>query len=230
MTWPIYAIGDIHGCLDLMETLVDHIRDYQALVHGGTDAEIICLGDYVDGGPESLGVIDRLMAGVAGFRVTCLPGNHEDLMLACLGTDDRETWHTWLSNGGETTLHSLGITLRFGGYDPRALEDALGPQRIDWLRKLPLHTIRGRYLFVHAGIAPGVPLENQTKRDLLWIRGRFLDSEEDHGHIVVHGHTPGDEPVVRPNRICLDTGATSNGMLTAGVFEDVRDPVFLRAS
>ncbi len=224
-----YAVGDIHGRSDLLAQLLDHIRDHHALMHGGGEADIIFLGDYIDGGGDSLGVIDRLMRGVDGFRTFHLLGNHETLMLNCLETDDRQVWHTWLSNGGDTTLESLGVSLRFGGFDPDALRDALGPDRIEWLWRLSLYEVRDSYLFVHAGIVPGVPLEDQQPHDLVWIRSRFLDSEADHGHIVVHGHTPGDDPVVKPNRICIDTGATSNGNLTAAVLSD-DPPLFLRAS
>lgn len=133
------------------------------------------------------------------------------MLLECLATDDRQVWYTWLSNGGEETLAALGVSLRFGGYDPDALHKALGDDRVSWLKSLPLSRTVGPYLFVHAGIAPGVPLGDQQAKDLLWIRNRFLESEDDHGCVVVHGHTPGDEPVVRHNRICVDTGAVSTG-------------------
>ncbi len=225
-----YAVGDIHGRDDLLEQLIGHIRDHHALLHDDEDGELICLGDYVDGGLHSMAVIDRLMNGIEGFRTTCLLGNHEAMLLECTETDNRQAWYTWLSNGGEETLHSLGVSLRFGGYDPVELTTALGPERLKWLKTLSLFERRGSYLFVHAGIAPGVPIERQAAKDLLWIRGRFLESDADHGFVVVHGHTPGDEPVVKPNRICLDTGATSNGILSAAVLANDIPPIFLRAT
>ncbi len=229
VTPVLYAVGDVHGRNDLLGQLHEHIREHHRLVHPGRAAGVVHLGDYVDGGADSIGVIDRLRTGMEGVRTICLLGNHEAMMLECLATDNRQAWYTWLSNGGEETVASLGISLRFGGFDPAELAAALGADRISWLKSLPLFHAAGRYLFVHAGIVPGVPLEHQQPKDLLWIRSRFLDSEADHGCIVVHGHTPGDEPVVVHNRICVDTGATSNGVLSAAVLDGESGPLFLRA-
>ncbi len=170
------------------------------------------------------------MSGLAGFETTCLLGNHEAMLLECLATENRQAWVTWLSNGGEETLASFGVSLRFGGYDPNELGACLGEDRVAWLKSLPLCRTIAPYFFVHAGIAPGVPIYDQAPKDMLWIRSRFLESTEDHGYIVVHGHTPGDDPVVRPNRICIDTGATFNGQLSAVVLNKDADPVFLRAT
>lgn len=225
----IYAVGDIHGRVDLLKELYDHILDHHQLLHQGKLGEIVHIGDYIDRGAHSVEVIDRLMRGVEGFQNTCLLGNHEAMMLECLATDNRQAWYIWLSNGGDATLASLGISMRFGGYDPLALRNALGEKRISWLRSLPLYRTAAPYLFVHAGIVPGIPIEEQQARDLLWIRGRFLESDSDHGYIVVHGHTPGDAPVIRPNRICVDTGAVSSGLLTAAVLDGSQKPLFLQA-
>ncbi|KPA20730.1 diadenosine tetraphosphatase [Shimia sp. SK013] len=225
----IYAIGDVHGRDDLLRDLHEHIRDYHKLMHSGRDAEFIHVGDYIDGGAHSREVIDRLMSGLGDFQMTCLLGNHEAMLLECLATDNRQAWYTWLSNGGEETLASFGMSLRFGGYDPDELRACLGEERIAWLKSLPLYKTIAPYLFVHAGIAPGVPIDEQQPKDMLWIRSRFLESEKDHGYVVVHGHTPGDEPVVKTNRICIDTGATSNGLLSAAVLHGTAAPVFLRA-
>lgn len=225
----VYAVGDIHGRDDLLQLVHEHIRNHHQLLHSNRRGEIIHVGDYIDGGTESVAVIDRLMNGVDGFDVKCLLGNHEAMMLECLQTDNRQAWYTWLSNGGEETIASLGISMRFTGYDPNALAEALGPDRITWLKSLPLFHAVEPYVFVHAGIVPGLPLEEQQPKDLLWIRSRFLESETDHGAIVVHGHTPGDEPVVNHNRICVDTGATSNGQITAAVLDGEAAPLFLRA-
>lgn len=226
----IYAIGDVHGRDDLLRDLHEHIRDYHQLMHSGRDAELIHVGDYIDGGAHSREVIDRLMSCLDGFQMTCLLGNHEAMLLKCLATDNRQAWYTWLSNGGEETLASFGMSLRFGGYDPDELHASVGEDRVAWLKALPLYKAVEPYLFVHAGIAPGVPIDQQQSKDMLWIRSRFLDSEEEHGCVVVHGHTPGDEPVVRANRICIDTGATSNGLLTAAVLDGNASPAFLRAA
>ena len=226
----IYAIGDVHGRDDLLRDLHEHIREYHQLMYSARDAELIHVGDYIDGGAHSREVIDRLMSGLDGFQMTCLLGNHEAMLLECLATDNRQAWYTWLSNGGEETLSSFGMSLRFGGYDPDELHASVGEDRVAWLKSLPLYKAVKPNLCVHAGIAPGVPIDQQQYNDMLWIRSRFLDSEEEHGYVVVHGHTPGDEPVVKANRICIDTGATSNGLLTAAVLDEKAAPVFLRAA
>ncbi len=225
----IYAIGDVHGRDDLLSELHEHIRNHHTLLHAKRSAEIVHVGDYIDGGSQSVAVLDRLMTGLDGFSMICLLGNHEAMMLECLATDNRQAWYTWLSNGGEETVSSLGISLRFGGYDPNELAEALGAERLKWLKSLPLSHAIDPYIFVHAGIAPGIPLDQQQPKDLPWIRSRFLDSDVDHGYIVVHGHTPGNDPVVKNNRICVDTGAISNGCLTAAVLDGTNAPLFLRA-
>lgn len=224
-----YAIGDIHGRDDLLEMLHQRITAFHYARYAGQPAAMVHVGDYIDRGANSIGVIDRLMAGVAGFEMICLKGNHEDLMLACLETDDRWAWDTWLRNGADETLNSLGVSFHSGEYDPLQLAQALGARRISWLRSLPLYHRSTHYLFVHAGIAPGKPVEEQEEKDLLWIRDRFLDHEGDHGYRVMHGHTPADHPVVRPNRICIDTGVISTGKLTAAVLDGVGEPLFLTA-
>lgn len=229
MTQIHYAIGDVHGRDDLLEILHQRINTFHQTKYEGRAATIVHVGDYIDGGANSVGVIDRLMGGLAGFETICLKGNHEDLLLTCLETDNRQAWYTWLGNGGDETLASLGVSFRFGGYDPAQLNEALGRKRISWLRSLPLYHCTDHYLFVHAGIVPETPIEEQEERHLIWIRSRFLDYEGDHGRRVVHGHTPTDLPVVRPNRIGIDTGATSNGKLTAAVLDGAKEPQFLTA-
>jgi len=167
------------------------------------------------------------MRGLEGLDVICLKGNHEDMMLACLGSGDRQVWWPWISNGGDETLESLGISLRFGGYHPDCLAKELGKHRVDWLNALPLYHSFGRYFFVHAGIAPGKPVGEQQEKDMLWIRDRFLKSDDDHGYIVIHGHTPTREPEIRRNRIGIDTGAVLYGQLTAVVLGEANGPRFL---
>jgi serine/threonine protein phosphatase 1 len=221
-----YAIGDVHGRDDLLGRLIERITATHRDRHGDARAVIVYLGDYIDRGANSLAVIDRAMRGVPGFDTVCLLGNHEKLMLACLDTDDRYVWTPWLGNGGDETVRSLGITLRCGQYDPLELARALGDKRIAWLRTLPLYYRAGPYFFVHAGIVPGRPIEKQRERDMLWIRHQFLDSDEDHGFCVVHGHTPSPQPELRPNRIGIDTGSTFSGKLTAVALGETDGPRF----
>jgi len=224
----VYAIGDIHGRDALLERM--HARIEVGPHRAGLEKPVVVhLGDYIDGGPESDKVLDRLMKGSPAFDSVCLLGNHEALMLECLETDDRDIWWNWISNGGDRTLKAFDIPLR-GGYDPKALADALGAKRIDWLRRLPTSFVSGRHLFVHAGIVPGVPLEHQKARDLLWIRSRFLESDDDHGHLVIHGHTQTVEPEVRHNRIGVDTGAARPKTLTAVALETDQSPRFISVS
>ncbi len=227
MTKIHYAIGDVHGRDDLLEMMLEHIASDRERRHPDRAATMVLVGDYVDRGPDGAAVIDRLMRGVDGFDLVCLKGNHEAMMLACTETEDRQAWAGWIHNGGDATIHSFGLKVRFGYFRADHLADAIGPERLAWLRDLPLYHRTPDTLFVHAGILPGRPLAKQTERDLLWIRNRFLDSDRDHGLLVVHGHTPTDEPDVRPNRIGIDTGAFSTGRLTAVVLGEEDGPRFL---
>lgn len=203
-----FAIGDIHGCLSKMQSLLNACDD----VAGGHPALFICLGDYIDRGPNSARVTDLLMRRqAASANFVCLRGNHEELLLRAADKDrsDRDLM-TWWGNGGEQTLESYGVD------DPSDLP----PDHLDWMRSLPLHTIDSLRLYVHAGIRPGTPLSDQSTEDVLWIREPFLSSEKDHGPLVVHGHTPtpARKPDLRSNRLNLDTGACFGGPLTAAVF------------
>lgn len=222
-----YAIGDVHGRDDLLEELLARITLSHRQRHGDARAVIVYLGDYIDRGANSAGVIDRLMRGLPDVETICLKGNHEELMLACLDTDNRDVWSMWLDNGGDETVASFGLSLRPGERDPARLATALGAQRIAWLRTLKLYHRAGNYLFVHAGMVPGRPLEQQNEKDLIWIRRHFLDSDDDHGFRVVHGHTPTREPELRHNRIGIDTGATFNGKLTAVALGEAEGPRFI---
>ncbi|MEO1398953.1 MAG: metallophosphoesterase family protein [Pseudomonadota bacterium] len=226
----LYAVGDIHGRHDHLLELQTHILNHHEFFHSDRAAHIIYVGDYIDRGPHSAEVLDQVMRGMDGFETTCLLGNHEAMLLECLATDNPHAWHTWLSNGGDATLESLGLQQRFGEYDPNGLYQVLGADRVSWLRSLPLYLRTKSYLFVHAGIAPGVSIEDQMAKDLLWIRGRFLDDEREHGMVVVHGHTPSEEPVVRPNRICVDTFTGPGSALTAAVLNGSEPPIFLRST
>ncbi|ODR97200.1 hypothetical protein AUC70_13145 [Methyloceanibacter stevinii] len=215
----VYAIGDIHGRSDLLTELLALIESDAA---GGIAAKtLVFLGDYVDRGPDSRGVIELLSANLPpGFATHFLKGNHEQFLLDFL--DDPSWLDGWLRNGGEQTLRSYGADidgLRDRRAPPAAWRDAfleaLPEAHLRFLTTLELKCVVGDYVFVHAGLRPGVPLDRQAPDDLLWIRHEFLDSEEPFGKIVVHGHTPERTPVVRPNRIGIDTGAVFSGSLTA---------------
>ena len=211
----IYAIGDIHGRLDLLQRAIEAIRrDVDAR---GPAALTVTLGDYIDRGPDSCGVLDCLAANPFPMPLVALKGNHE-YMLATFLADPAAGTH-WTDNGGLATLRSYGVNLR-GPLTPNfataraALRAAMPPAHVAFLRALKLSFSRGGYFFCHAGVRPGVPLERQSEEDLLWIREPFLLSARDFGQVVVHGHTPVAEPEVLPNRIGIDTGAYFSERLT----------------
>lgn len=220
----VYAIGDIHGRLDLLHRLHGEILEDAAV--GPQDRHVVIyVGDYVDRGPDSFGVIDLLANGpLEGFEHHCLKGNHEDFLLRFLkGGNDGDAW---MMNGGLETLNSYGVTPKGAFFDPgeleilrRALEAAVLETHLDFLSHLERYHMEGDYLFVHAGIRPGVALADQNEHDLIWIRDGFLDYEGDFGHIVVHGHSTRSKPEILGNRIGIDTGACHSGRLTALVLE-----------
>ena len=218
----VYAIGDIHGCLDRLRALHAAIAADLA-ARPAASALLVHLGDLVDRGPDSAQVVAHLAtapppAGIA--EALTLRGNHEAMMLAALDAPDRDhAALTWMQNGGADTLLSWGVPRRT---EPRDWAAALPAEDVAFLRALPLSRRDGGYLFVHAGIRPGVPLDRQDPHDLMWIREPFLSSKLDHGAVVVHGHTPTPEPVLRANRIGIDTGAVMGGALTCLVLEDDR--------
>lgn len=222
-----YAIGDIHGRDYLLEKMYARIESDPYRPNTITKPRVVHIGDYIDGGPNSDKVLDLVMRGSPNFESISLLGNHEALMLNCLETDDRDVWWNWISNGGNKTLEAFGVSNRFGGYDPKELSEALGPKRIAWLRTLPLYHIDMPYLFVHAGIVPNRPLQEQKKKDMLWIRTRFLDSNVKHKYIVVHGHTQTKEPELLHNRIGIDTGEARPKTLTAVVLDGLKKPRFI---
>lgn len=217
----IYAVGDIHGQLHLLEDLFEQIVADSMQLSGHRSRVLVFVGDYVDRGPDSSGVIERLISGLPdGFVAHCLLGNHEAILLDFL--DDPAFLVNWLMNGAEATLASYGIEVpypdapfaEFAHCRDRFLA-ALPSSHLNFLENLPLSVTLGDYHFVHAGIRPGVPLDRQARNDALWIRKGFLDSKKDFGCVVVHGHTPGRKPVERRNRIGIDTGAWVHGRLTA---------------
>lgn len=217
----VYAIGDVHGRHDLLQLLLARIEDDRA--RQGGQGQILFLGDYVDRGTDSRQVIETLAAGQAERGWICLKGNHEAMMLDVLG--GHRPWDVWLANGGVETLFSYGVSAReyVAARQFEALrEAALGAVPADhlaFLRELSLSHRIGDYFFCHAGIRPGVPLDQQDPEDLLWIRDVFIDSVVPHGGRVVHGHTPVMEPEILPNRINVDTGAYLTNRLSCAVIE-----------
>jgi serine/threonine protein phosphatase 1 len=213
----VYAIGDVHGCLDRLQTIHELIAEDLA-ARPAEEAVLVHLGDYVDRGPDSAGVVARLAAGapLPNVPTVNLMGNHEHMMLAALATGETETTELWLANGGADSLQSWGVPR---SAQPREWPTYLPMPHLMFLRDLALRHEVGGYLFVHAGIRPGIPLDRQSRHDLMWIREPFLSWNESFGLVVVHGHTPRQEPVVRPNRIGIDTGAVMGGVLTCAVLE-----------
>jgi serine/threonine protein phosphatase 1 len=220
----LYAIGDVHGRVDLLRELGGLIRA-DAERRQASRRVAVCLGDYVDRGADSRAVIDLLLHEPwPGFERVHLMGNHEALMLRFL--DDIDIGPTWLTYGGRQTLASYGIdapTHQDGEPGLRraqgAMRDKLPREHVDFLRTLPLTRREGGYIFVHAGLRPGVPLAEQRDEDLLWIRDEFLECNDPFEAMVIHGHTITREPDIRRNRIGIDTGAFASGHLTALVVE-----------
>lgn len=217
----LYAVGDIHGRGDLLRRLLEAIEADAAASGADARPTLVFLGDYVDRGAASRDVVDTLLTGLPqGFDAYFLKGNHEAMLLGFLsGATHLDHWRI---NGGEATMESYGVDigqlerLSAGPETWRgAFAAALPPAHLAFFESLQLSLSLGDYLFVHAGIRPGVPLAAQGEADLIWIRAPFLDHAGSFGRIVVHGHTPSDEPVTRPNRIGIDTGACFTGRLTA---------------
>jgi serine/threonine protein phosphatase 1 len=217
----IYAVGDVHGRADLLaETmeLIDEDLDRRPV---GFSVEIY-LGDYIDRGADSKGVIDLLTARLVRNNAICLRGNHEELLERFLS--DPRVLDNWLKLGGLQTLASYGIQ---PGSDPAEAPEALQArfrQVFPRAHELFLKCLKpwiccGDYLFVHAGIRPRIPFDQQHMHDLLWIRDEFLNSAHHHGKCIVHGHTPVPHPDLRHNRINIDTGAWHSGTLTCAVLE-----------
>ncbi len=213
----VYAIGDIHGCRDQLVALHRLVAaDFAG--RPAASAVLVYLGDYIDQGPDSAGVVDLLSAGspVPGIAVINLLGDHERMLLDALD-GDRAAATDWLWAGGKQALPSWGL-------DPELPRDqweaALPPAHLAWLRGLALTHHEGNYLFVHAGIRPGVPLAQQSRDDLTTIRHPFLSTEQDFGRVVVHGHSSSPSVPIAANRIGLDTGAGIGGKLTCAVLQD----------
>lgn len=219
----IYAVGDIHGRLDLLNKLLARIDT--DIAQRPTDKPLfVFLGDYIDRGSWSRETIDRLIEHGEHRESVFLKGNHELLAIRCLS--DPSLFDHWMRLGGLYTLKSYGAapdTLAHGRQIVElqaAFHHALPQAHFHFFRDLRSSFICGDFFFAHAGVKPNVDLARQQEKDLLWIRNEFLSSNDDFGKIIVHGHTPASEIEVRPNRINIDTGAFATGLLTCLVIEE----------
>jgi serine/threonine protein phosphatase 1 len=198
-----FAIGDIHGCINPLNRLLARIETFAA------EGTIVFLGDYVDRGPDSRAVLDRLIAGPGpNWRWICLQGNHEDMMVgAYAGSYERDQW------------------LLYGGLETEMSYSApVAPEHLHWAAARPLMHTDERRLFVHAGMVPAFPLGMQSKRDLLWLRFSSDDVDEFWGRHLVHGHTPSElNPRTVGNRTNIDGGCVFGGKLICAVFDDDQD-------
>lgn len=216
----IYAIGDIHGRADLLQDVLSRIDDdikRRPIAYAGE----VYVGDYIDRGADSKGVIDLLAVRMVQNHAICLRGNHEALLEEFL-FESSAALDGWRQLGGLATLASYGVTpTRTQSNDDvqDALHRALPTTHQLFLRCLRNNVRCGDFLFVHAGIRPGVPLHAQDPSDLMWIRDEFLNSSKDHGLYVIHGHTPVPHADIRDNRANIDTGAWRSGVLTCIAIE-----------
>jgi len=205
----IYAVGDIHGSYEKLVRLLKHCRNHR----GSRIAQFVFIGDYIDRGRHSREVVELLidLQQAEPGQITCLCGNHEDMLIGALRYRDKALW---LCNGGDMTLRSYKVTS----------VDAIPDEHLAWFESLPLFLSDDKRFFVHAGIRPGVPLEQQNREEMLWIREPFLSDPRDHGLYVVHGHTPIETglPEHLPNRLNLDTYAWYGNPLMAAVFDERR--------
>jgi serine/threonine protein phosphatase 1 len=219
----IYAIGDIHGRLDLLDTLLARI-DTDIALHPTGRAVHVFLGDYIDRGPRSRETVDLLIERGRSHEAVFLKGNHELIAVKCLS--DPSLFDQWMRIGGLETLKSYGVAPENFANGKQivplqaAFHKALPQGHLRFFRGLQSWFSCGDFFFAHAGIDPKVDLARQKEKDLLWIRREFLSSTNDFGKIIVHGHTPNDEIEVGPNRINIDTGAFATGRLSCLVIED----------
>ena len=219
----VYAIGDVHGRLDLLDRLLETI-DRDALKARDQSAVSVFLGDYIDRGPDSAGVIARLIElQHRDPNAVFLRGNHEQMLLDFL--NDPNCYQAWCQLGGEQTLLSYNVTPPLFEEDS-SIQDvhgtfarALPEQHLRFIGSTKYMHVEGDYLFVHAGIRPDAHFNEQDPQDLMWIRDEFLSSSVKFEKVVVHGHSGHKEPAVRPNRIGIDTMAYKTGHLTALVLE-----------
>ncbi|XBQ16761.1 MAG: metallophosphoesterase family protein [Oceanicaulis sp.] len=226
-----YAVGDVHGCADALETLLAKIGRHARTLHEDREHRIVMLGDYVDRGPDSARVIDIIMKLDEDGHVV-LPGNHDQMMHEALSLkpgDAERAAALWWTNGAKATLKSYGATRLSASRCWRSF-DLVPPAHRDFLKRIleerPVYHLdrEDGLFFVHAGVRPRKPLDAQSDEELLWSRDPLfmgVDAEPwVEGLRVVHAHTPGEGPEIRANRVGLDTGAVYGGRLSAGVFVD----------
>lgn len=219
----IYAVGDIHGCADLLEGVLRRIDE-----HIGANPiarpTLVFIGDYIDRGPSSRKVLDLLIATAKQRKTVFLKGNHEAFLLDFIR--DPNVLKQWGKNGGFETLMSYGLrpTHKSDKHSSANLSSelaaAMPDQHQEFLKNLELSFRCGDYFFAHAGVRPGIPLTAQAETDLLWIREDFLLHDGQFGKVVVHGHTPVHNIDIRPNRINIDTGAYATGLLSCLIIEN----------
>jgi serine/threonine protein phosphatase 1 len=220
--YRVYAIGDIHGCVNLLDWILLSI-DGDLARRPGIRPIHVFLGDYLDRGPASREVLDRLIARSVTHEFAFLKGNHETYIFDFL--NDAGTLFGWRQLGGYETLISYGLKPPLGKDDVAAVQLAkdfaarLPPEHMAFLENLDLSFSLGDYFFVHAGVRPGVPLKKQREEDMLLIRDEFLQCKDTFEKVVVHGHTPVLQPELHANRINIDTGAYATGRLTCLVIE-----------
>lgn len=218
----VYAVGDVHGRFDVLGPLLRGIAQDALATQPAERPLLVFLGDYVDRGPESRQVVDRILQMQADgeFEIAALKGNHEEALLQFL--DEPGFASTWMEHGGAATLASYGVQPAASRTDAAAwvavrdeFEGALPDAHRRFYQGLELVRVVGDYAFVHAGVRPGVALGAQSERDLLWIRHEFLNDRGPFDKVIVHGHTPTEEPQMMRHRLGLDTGAYATGVLTA---------------
>lgn len=225
-------MGDVHGCLTQLRLLHEKIFADAASIEG--EKWVVYLGDYVDRGPNSAGVLDALLAPLPlGLRRIALAGNHEVMMQNFLQNPARDS--SWLQFGGIETLASYGLDVRRLMALPERqrldyLQSHVPEEHVDLLADLPLTLSAPGLVFVHAGLRPGIALEDQSEDDALWIRDEFFSAPPVEGRLVIHGHTPAQEPLTAPGRICVDTGAFATGILTAVKITPTDPPSFISVS
>jgi serine/threonine protein phosphatase 1 len=219
----VYAIGDVHGRVDLLERMLSRI-DRHRVANPVPRAIEVTIGDYIDRGPQSHDVIALLAARRRDRGTICLMGNHETYLLDFL--NNPASLNVWQRYGGLETLLSYGLAPSLKPSSGEqielaiALNEKLPQSHYDFLTTLPLHFTCGDYFFVHAGVRPGIALPDQREDDLLLIREEFLFHQKMFEKVIVHGHTPVSEPEIHTNRINIDTGAFASGKLTCIVLEN----------
>lgn len=218
-----YIIGDIHGQIDLLDRLLAEVENIDRRLGPAKSVEVL-VGDYIDRGPASAAVLERLtQQPTSGRRRICLRGNHEQMMMRFLAAPS--SWESWRAIGGIDTLVSYGLARRdvFRSKDAAVLRSAflekVPPEHLALLQQMPPYWRFGDYFIVHAGLRPGVPMQMQSEQDMLWIRSEFLEVDYDFGFTIVHGHTPSTEVEITPRRIGIDTGAYATRRLSCLILE-----------